>query len=149
MERKHLLRQVLSLALLVLLLSSCSGAKTTPTPELTVPAGTVKGTLVDNNSQPVSNYILKLLKVTGKEGDQLVLKALDDEVKTDEKGDFAFTNVESGKYVVVVLTYSPASGQEPTFNLAEQVLRDNDNKVLILELPQSEGIDLGILLWNK
>ena len=149
MESKGLLQQVFGVMLIMLLLAGCSKAETTSTPELTVPAGTVKGRLVNANNKPVSGYNLKLLNVTGKEGDQLVLKALDEEVQSDKNGNFTFTDIESGKYVIVVLTYSPAAGQTTTFDLPQQVLKDKDGSVLIFELPQSEGIDLGIFLWDK
>lgn len=114
-----------------------------------VPAGAVKGVLVDKNDQPVSDISLKLLIVANQDVNKLDLEASKHAVSTDENGNFTFTDVESNKYVIVVLNFSFVLGQPPRFDLSQQVLRYNNGEVLIFEYERSKGIDLGKIIWVK
>ena len=101
------MKEAFGLTLIVLLLAGCGG----------VPAGTLKGTLVNKSDQPVSDISLKLLTMTSHEGGKLDLEDTQHKATTDENGNFTFTDVESGKYVIVVLSFSFALGQAPAFDL--------------------------------
>lgn len=139
MKTRKFLQPIVALSLCILLLIGCSR----------VPAGTVHGKLIDESGQPVSEINLGLLSVTSQDGDELSLESTGQETSSDENGNFSFTSVNSGKYVLVVLSFSFSLGQAPSFNLAQQVIRDENGKVLIFELSQSKGIDLGNLVWDK
>lgn len=119
---------------LVLVLSACSS----------LPAGTINGTLVDRSGSPFRDINLTLFAVTGQNGDQFTLELVQYELPTDENGNFTFSDVESGKYIIIVVL-----GQEPKIDLATQVLRDDNGEMLIFELPQSRGVDLGQLTWGE
>lgn len=127
------IRSILFLSLCVLLvLSACGG----------VPAGTLQGKLLDDAGQPAADNELQLLLVTGQQGEELSLETSAHKAKTDEQGVFLFTGVESGKYVIMDLNISFALGGNPP-SFAEMVLRAEDGTVLIVELPESKGVDLG------
>ncbi len=122
---------ILSLCVL-LLLSACGG----------VPAGTLQGKLLAEAGQPVANNELQLLLVTGQQGEELTLETSAYKARTDEQGAFLFEGVEGGKYVIMDLNISFALGGNPP-SFAEMVLRAEDGTVLIVELPESKGLDLG------
>ena len=111
-----------------------------------VPAGTIRGQLTTQAGKPFQNTGLQLLQAQAGSDSSFVTTSY--KVKTDEKGGFSFENVPDGKYAIMVLDFSfQLGGSLPSPQ--ELLIRDQDNKAILVELSASKGVDLGTLKHGK
>jgi hypothetical protein len=107
-----------------------------------VPAGTIRGQLNTKAGKPSQDTGLQLLKAQEDGSSSFVTTSY--KVKTDDKGGFSFENIPDGKYAIMVLDFSfRLGGSLPSPQ--ELLIRDKDNKAILVELSGSKGVDLGTL----
>ena len=137
-------KTILLLIAMLIVTVSCQPAPTsvppTPTP---LPPGSVVGKLFDANGKPSPDIQLILIKVTDQNGDKVNGVTTKFQVHTDKKGGFAFDKVENGKYAIFYIdAISSLQGQDT-------MIRSKDSKLVVFEVLESKGIDLGDLAMNK
>jgi hypothetical protein len=121
-----------------LVLASCSA----------VPAGTIRGELTTKTGEPSQNTGLQLLVTNSQDTANPSFTTTSYETKTDDKGKFAFEKVENGKYVILVQDFSfRLGGSVPSPE--ELIIRDKGNKIILIDLSGSKGIDLGALEFGE
>jgi hypothetical protein len=122
----------------------------TPTPTPSIPAGTIRGVLINAvTGEPLSGYLELMLAWEAEQdpsgGEITNIKApfIDGKVYqpivVDEKGAFTLSNIPPDKYLLILYVGRPDPSNPPKSYL----LRDKNGQKLIADLKQGKGVNLG------
>ena len=100
-----------------------------------IPAGTIRGTLVNSSDSKVPGQSLVLLRITSRSGNSLTLVTAGN-AHTDSDGDFVFSNVDAGSYMIDDLDSGLGFG-------TLSAICGSDGNALTFDMPASTGLDLG------